>query len=50
MFNRHSANNEANIGQLVPGYGFYDRLGSSLAEGLVNLVEAIFSLFASMRR
>jgi hypothetical protein len=50
MFNQHRADNASNISHLVPGYGYYDRLGDSLAEGLLDLIEAIASLFASMRR
>jgi len=50
MFNHHNAKNSSNIGQLIPGYGYYDSLGDSLAEGLLNLVEGVLSLFASLRR
>jgi len=50
MFNQHNGKNHSNMGQLVPGYGYYDRMGDSLAEGLLNLVENIISLFAGLRR
>ena len=50
MFNQHRDTDNKIVSQLVPGYGYYDRLGDSLAESLVNMFEAIFSLFASLRR
>ena len=50
MFNKHRDTDNNIVSQLVPGYGYYDRLGDSLAESLLNMVEAIFSLFASLRR
>ena len=50
MFNQHNENPESNLGQLIPGYGYYDRLGDRLAESLLNLVETIISLLSSSRR
>jgi hypothetical protein len=50
MFNQTPVNKHGGIGQLVPGYGFYDRLGGRLAETLVTLVEGLLSLCASLRR
>jgi len=50
MFNQNSARNRSNLGQIIPGYGYYDRMGDSLAENLLNLVEAMLSLVAFLRR
>jgi hypothetical protein len=50
MFNHNSTKNHANLVQLVPGYAFYDNLGNSLAEDLVNLFENLFALVAGLRR
>ena len=50
MFDQRNASNNQHVTQLIPGYGYYDRLGDSLAEGLLNLVEMIFSLFDYLRR
>lgn len=50
MINQHNSKNQSNMGQLIPGYAYYDRLGDSLAEALLNLIENIISLFTSLRR
>jgi hypothetical protein len=50
MFSHDNSKNHSNMGQLVPGYAFYDNLGNSLAEVLVNLVENLFALVAALRR
>ncbi len=50
MYNQTSNKNHSIISQMIPAYGFYDRMGDGLAEGLVNLLEKIFDLVASFRR
>lgn len=35
---------------MIPGYGFYDRVGDGLAEALVNIFEVFYGLVARFRR
>jgi len=50
MYNQTNSINSGFGGQVVPAYGFYDRIGNGLAEGLVNIFEKLFGLLAWFRR
>jgi hypothetical protein len=50
MYSQTNGNYSGIIGQVVPAYGFYDRIGNGLAESLVNIFEKLFALLAWFRR
>jgi hypothetical protein len=50
MFNQHTDKNQSILTNIVPAYGYYDRMGNSLAESLVNFFEIISDLLARFRR
>jgi len=50
MYNQTDSKNHSVMSQMIPAYGFYERVGDGLAEGLVNLVEVFLSLVARFRR
>ena len=50
MYDKNSQQDHPPICNLVPGYAFYNNMGSSLAENLVDLFEAVAELSASINR
>jgi hypothetical protein len=50
MYNQNNSSNSGIIDQVVPAFGFYDRIGDGLAESLVNIFEKLFALLAWLRR
>jgi hypothetical protein len=50
MYHQTGSKKHSVIGQIIPAYGFYDRMGEGLAEGLVNILEKFFGLIARFRR
>lgn len=49
MYNQPGSKNHSILSQMIPAYGFYDRVGDGLAEGLINLFEVFFGLVARFR-
>ena len=50
MFAEKSKPQRPPIVQLVPGYGFYNGIGTGLAENLVDLIEFLVAVFNPARR
>ena len=50
MYTNGSKPRHPPIVHLVPGYGFYERIGAGLAENLVNLIELLVAVFNPARR
>ncbi len=49
MFNQHNKTNPSSIVNFVPGFSFYEGIGDSLGEFLVDFFEAIASLIGRFR-
>ena len=50
MYKQTDRKNFSVIDQVVPAFGFYNRIGDGLAESLVNIIEACIALVARFRR
>ena len=50
MFNKPSIPQHPPVEHFVPGYPFYDRIGTGLAEKLVELIEFIAATLVPFRR
>ena len=50
MYNQTDSKKHSIMSQMIPAYGFYDRIGDGLAESLVNLFEIFFGMIARFRR
>ena len=50
MYDKKSQRDDPPICNLVPGFAFYNNMGSSLAENLVDLFEAAAALIATIKR
>ena len=50
MYDNDSQRNHPPLCNLVPGFAFYNSVGSGLAENLVDLFEAIAGVIANIKR
>lgn len=50
MFSNESKPRHLPIAHFVPGYGFYNNIGTGLAENLVDLIEFLVAVFNPARR
>ena len=49
MFDQYEKDNRSVVGNLIPGFSFYEGIGNSLGEFLVDLFEAIAGVIGKFK-